>query len=125
VFCCYSYHDQEVVDRVEAAYKALKIEFLRDITTLRSGEKWGRQLLTLIEIADVFQLFWSINAAASREVRREWQHALAQHDKGERFIRPVYWTRPLPKPPPDLKHLHFAYHPELAEATCERSRTDG
>jgi hypothetical protein len=30
-------------------------------------------------------------------------------EQGERFIRPLYWKRPLPRPPAQLEHLHFAF----------------
>jgi hypothetical protein len=113
VFCSYSHKDHKIVDRIEKACNVLRMKFLRDATTLQSGEKWNPRLLTFIEIADVFQLFWSENARHSKHVEREWRHALAQRDKPERFIRPVYWKEPMAKAPPELSEFHFAYRPEL------------
>ncbi len=118
VFCSYSHKDEQIVRRVEAAYKALGIEYLRDVTTLRPGQHWGEELIALIDRADIFQLFWSSHAAGSEYVEQEWRHALAliaAHTKGETFIRPVRWEEPMPAPPPDLAHIHFAYQPELAQ----------
>ena len=52
-------------------------------------DAWDPALLDLIERADVFQLFWSTNAAESIYVRREWEHALK-----ERARRPDFQGRP-------------------------------
>ena len=75
-------------------------------------ERWSEQLLAMIERADVFQLFWSENAAASKSVEKEWRHAQKLGQEAQRFIRPVYWTQPMPLPPPELAHLHFAFAPD-------------
>ncbi len=115
IFCSYSHRDTPVVLRIEKAIKVLGDAFLRDATTLRSGEAWNAGLLTLIDRADLFQLFWSAAAAQSRFVRQEWEYALARMNR-ERipaFIRPVYWQEPMPPPPAELAHIHFAYDPTL------------
>lgn len=113
IFCSYSRRDTAIVERVERAYRALGLEFLRDVTALRSGEDWDDALLDLIDQADIFQLFWSIEAAASPYVRKEWEHALRrmQREELEAFIRPVYWQQPLAPVPPELSSIHFAYVP--------------
>ncbi len=115
IFCSYSHQDTRIVERVEAACKALGLTYLRDAATLRSGQIWNEELMRLIEGADIFQLFWSTNAAASKYVEQEWRHALGLGRQGQVFIRPVYWTQPMPPPPSELGHIHFAYQPELAE----------
>jgi hypothetical protein len=109
IFVSYAHDDGTVVARNGPAYKALGMDFLRDQEVLRSGEKWNPRLLDLIERADIFQLYWSSNARRSRYVRQEWRHALQR--ERENFIRPVYWQKPLPKPPRELKDFHFAYLP--------------
>lgn len=117
IFCSYSHDDTAIVERVEAAYKALGIDYLRDVTTLRAGHSWNDELINLIERADIFQLFWSDHAKDSKFVAQEWQHALAliaARQKDEHFIRPVRWQEPMPDPPSELAHIHFAYQPELA-----------
>ena len=111
IFCCYSHRDEAVVRRAEAAYKALGMDYRRDKTTLKSGMEWGPELARLIDGADVFQLFWSADAAISDNVRREWSYAAAL-GRGN-FIRPVYWLEPLPAVPPELAHIHFTYEPIL------------
>jgi HEAT repeat protein len=113
IFCSYSHDDTKIVERVERAYKALGLDYLRDITSLKSGTEWNEELLKLIDRADIFQLFWSKSAAESPYVAQEWQHALKRdQDKGS-FIRPVYWNQPIPSVPDALRHIHFAYQPDL------------
>jgi tetratricopeptide (TPR) repeat protein len=109
IFVSYSHEDGEIVDRIGRAYKALGMDFLRDVEILRSGEEWNPALLELIETADIFQLYWSEAARISRYVEQEWRHALAQGR--ERFIRPLYWKKPMPEPPRELSGLHFAFYP--------------
>lgn len=74
-----------------------------------------RELLMMIERSDVFQLFWSENAARSEYVAREWRHALQLPREHPMFMRPVYWKRPMPSPPRELAGFHFAYDPELRD----------
>lgn len=115
IFCSYSHRDTPIVLRIERVIRLLGDAFLRDATALRSGEDWNAGLLALIDRADLFQLFWSAAAAQSRFVRQEWEHALARMNR-ERipaFIRPVYWQEPMPPPPSELAHIHFAYDPTL------------
>lgn len=118
VFPSYSHRDQQIVERVERAYRALGMSYLRDVTTLRSGQQWRPELGRLIEQADLFQLFWSSAAATSEYVTEEWQTALrliSEKKKPETFIRPVYWEQPMPAPPTPLGATHFAYEPNLEE----------
>ena len=114
IFCSYSRQDTCVVKHVERACKALGIDYLRDVVSLRSGEPWQPALLSMIERADIFQLFWSRNAVRSKYVEDEWRYALRLGREPSRFIRPVYWMEPMPPPPPELEHLSFAFVPELA-----------
>jgi hypothetical protein len=109
VFASYAHEDDHIVAAFAEAYRALGIDMLVDKASLRAGQIWQQALLRLIEEADLFQLFWSEAASQSRYVAEEWQHALLLQDrKGERFIRPLYWTSPWPPPPAQLAHLHFA-----------------
>jgi len=115
IFCSYSHQDMKIVERVERAYKALGLDYLRDVVSLKSGTHWSEELLGLIDQADIFQLFWSEAAAQSDYVRQEWQYALRLSRDNARFIRPVYWQQPMPPPPPEMTHIHFAYQPDLGE----------
>lgn len=113
IFCSYSHQDEAVVKRVEQVCRSLGITYLRDKVSLRSGEHWSEELLGMIERADVFQLFWSTNAANSEFVEKEWRYAQKLDRDAQRFIRPVYWTEPMAAPPAELQYLHFVFTPEL------------
>jgi hypothetical protein len=108
VFASYAPEDDHVVALFAEAYRALGIDVVVDTGT--RAEQDGRQgRPRLVEEADVFLLFWSKAASRSPRVAEEWQQALSLQDrKGERFIRPLYWNLPWPRPPAPLKHLHFA-----------------
>ncbi|MFL5654496.1 MAG: FHA domain-containing protein [Ktedonobacteraceae bacterium] len=108
IFTSYSHTDTPVVLACRNAYKALGLNPIIDIDNLSSGQVWNAELMRMIDTSDLFQLFWSERSAQSQFVRQEWQYAL-QHYKGEGYIRPVYWEKPLVSPPTDLSHLHFAY----------------
>jgi hypothetical protein len=107
VFMCYSAVDAEIVETIAKAYLALGLA-LEDLRSrARSGANWQEQVKELVDKADIFQLFWSKNAAVSQYVEQEWRYALS---KGrEHFIRPVYWEEILTPPPPELAHLHFSH----------------
>jgi len=89
VFVSYAHDDIDIVESLEAAYKALGIEYLRDVSKLRSGMEWGSALLQMIDTADLFQLCWSEAAKSSTNVEREWRHALGL--QRPEFIRPLFW----------------------------------
>ncbi len=110
IFISYSHRDTDIVKNCKKAYEALGHNVLIDFETLRSGQKWNAELMHMIERANIFQLFWSENSSQSKYCRQEWQHAL-QLNRGEGFIRPVYWKEPIPEPPPELSDFHFDYIP--------------
>jgi len=109
IFASYAHADTPVVEAMEKACKALGMDYLRDVINLKAGQRWSDELLRMIERADVFQLFWSTPASQSAYVEQEWRHALGLgRRKGEAFIRPIYWEKPLPPVPEPLRSLHFA-----------------
>jgi hypothetical protein len=109
IFASYSHDDTPLVEAMEKAYKALGMDYLRDVMTLKSGQSWSDELLQMIEQADIFQLFWSTRSSQSPYVEQEWRHALGLAGrKGAAFIRPIYWEKPLPKVPEPLSRIHFA-----------------
>ncbi|MEK7404156.1 MAG: toll/interleukin-1 receptor domain-containing protein, partial [Acidobacteriota bacterium] len=113
VFPSYSHEDVEIVERMETYAASFGDEYLRDVSKLRAGQRWNDELKGFIGRADVFQLFWSQNAATSRYVEQEWRHALREREArpDPHFVRPVYWS-PEPAPiPPELQPLHFAKVP--------------
>ncbi len=109
VFVSYSHEDSVIVQACAEVYTALGIDVLTDKTALRSGQPWRAALQTLVEKADLFQLYWSAASSKSPHVTDEWQHALSLQDrKGEQFIRPLRWEDPWPDPPGELAHIHSA-----------------
>lgn len=110
VFGSYAHKDADIVARLRAAYQALGIQLFVDVLGIQGGQPWRRYLREQIADSDLFQLFWSADAAASPEVENEWRYALEvakRLPQGTNFIRPVYWREPLPEPPADLAGLHF------------------
>jgi len=107
IFPSHSHQDVEIVTACERYAAMCGDQYLRDVRTLRAGEEWSPRLLELVDEAEVFQLFWSTNAAGSRYVEEEWRHALGR--QLPHFIRPIYWQQPLAAPPVELGHIHFAY----------------
>jgi hypothetical protein len=111
IFASYSHKDVAIVEEMERAVRTLGARYLRDVSDLRAGEEWSGRLETMIQDADIFQLFWSRNAMRSPHVEREWRFALALGRP--EFVRPTYWEDPLPTdpqrglPPPELVRLHF------------------
>jgi Pentapeptide repeats (8 copies) len=110
-FPSYSTKDKLIERACETAMEAGGDRFVSEVRQVRAEGKEGNpKLLELIERADVFQLFWSKNAAESPQVEREWRHALTLRTTRPSLIRLVYWTaEPYPIPPElepiDLGHL--------------------
>ncbi len=113
IFISYSVKDRQVAEAYRFAQIALNNDVFMDYYSLRAGQNWRAALAEAIDSADVFQLFWSKNSAASDHVRDEWQYALEYRcagTDGSDYILPVYWVEPLPiLPPQELAHLHFRY----------------
>ena len=107
IFISYSHKDAAIVTAIRNAYAALGVHVMLPEEQLRSGQDFAQTIQRLIDSADIFQLMWSKNAATSPWVLQEWTYALSLN-RGEGFIRPVYWETSLPPPPAPLAHLHFA-----------------
>ena len=110
IFISYSHRDTDIVKICKKAYEALGHNVLIDFETLRSGQKWNAELMRMIDRASIFQLFWSENSSKSEYCRQEWEYAL-KLNRGEGFIRPVFWKEPIPDPPVELSDLHFDFAP--------------
>jgi serine/threonine protein kinase len=111
IFPCYSRKDTAIVDQCEHFAKLPAGEYLPELTALRDTQEWNESRFAKIEEAEVFQLFWSMNAARSAAVRKEWEYALSLNR--EEFIQPVVWDRFAVEgpelPPVELRHLHFSW----------------
>ena len=116
IFVSYSRKDKVVAEAYRLAQLALGNDVFMDTYSIRTGEDWRVALARAIDSADVFQLFWSENAATSDNVHDEWDYALHYRCPDNRcadFIRPVYWKppSPIPTPPAELSHLNFRFVP--------------
>jgi MinD-like ATPase involved in chromosome partitioning or flagellar assembly/DNA-binding NarL/FixJ family response regulator len=115
IFVSYSRKDTEVARAYRLAQLAAGHEVFMDTESIHTGEDWQAALAKAIDEADIFQLFWSENSAASENVQHEWDYALkykCPEDQCRGFIRPAYWKKPMPvSPPPELSHLNFRYVP--------------
>src|SRR5262249_3970091 len=91
--------------------RALKMEFFQDVLKITPGERWERRLYSEIESCDVFLLFWSSHAKASKWVVREAEYALqvSKNVLGQPLeIIPILLEGPPPPdPPPSLQEIHF------------------
>ena len=104
-FPSYSRQDKVIHRACETVAESTGDQFVRDVRQLRAGKEGNPKLLELIELADVFQLFWSKRAAESQQVEREWRHALTLRHTRPSFIRLVYWTTTPYPIPSDLQEI--------------------
>lgn len=112
IFTSYSHADEAMIQAIRQAYQTIGDESFQDLELLRADQQWSSVLSRAIDSADVFQLFWSPQAAQSQCVYQECQYAL-QHYKYDGFIRPIYWEKPLTFVPPEFSHLNFTYYESL------------
>ena len=129
VFASYSHRDSRVMEYFRRRSRQFGQNMLVDIYDIRSGQRWEKRLLEMIDQSAVFQLFWSRHSVTSKYCRMEWEYALersAQRDRESAsrastepestqrtavdqspYIRPVWWETRLPPQPKELQHLHF------------------
>ncbi len=109
VFISYSRQDTEIARIFKTILAATGMDVFIDVDNLKPGQLWQKELQRRIERARVFQMFWSENYSRSENCRMEWEHAVKQN-RGEGYIRPVFWQKPLAPPPPDtLSKYNFQY----------------
>lgn len=114
IFISYSRRDTPIARAYKLAQIALGNDVFLDVDNLRAGENWQAALAKAIDAADIFQLFWSDQSSSSKYCQYEWEYALKHKcpdNLCETFIRPVYWTTPLPDVPESLSHLNFKFVP--------------
>jgi TIR domain len=107
-FASYSSRDRaEVLARVQGMHKIRpELDVFIDVISLRAGQQWEEEIGRHVRSDDIFFLFWSEHAAASREVEKEWRLALAE--RGIDYIDPVPLSDPAEIiPPRELQALHF------------------
>jgi TIR domain len=122
VYASYSNLDVKVVEAMERQSRAIGYQYLQEVIKLRSSQQWNERLLAMISDADVFQLFWSRNAAQSVHVEKEWRQAIAL--QRETFVRPVFWESPMPEAPDRLRRLRFCFLPGIQTMAARRKEAD-
>lgn len=115
VFPAYNPADQVITDKLEQVYMTLGLDYLRDVLAAQRDGVWNDRVRELIGQADVFQLYWSQNAAQSEAVRQAWTYALSLTGKPANFVRPVFWEQPYPAIPDRLKAFQFSYMTALSK----------
>ena len=110
-FISYASTDRnEVLNRVQML-SLLHINFFQDLLSLEPGQRWEQEIYHHIDESDVFFLFWSSAAKASRWVMDEVSYAMSRKngdDSNPPAIIPVIIEGPPPvTPPEELSHLHF------------------
>jgi hypothetical protein len=107
IFASYAREGKAIIEAVDSVLRAIDAgQLLWDLSVLRCGDRWEQRVIEEIDKADSFQLFRSVHSRASENVEKEWRYALRL--ERERFVRPVFWSEPMPAPPGELQHLHFA-----------------
>jgi uncharacterized protein YjbI with pentapeptide repeats len=110
-FISYASQDRrEVLKRVQMLRLA-RIRYFHDVLKLEPGDRWERKLYLHIDKSDLFLLFWSTNAKASKWVLEEVRYAIKRKGGNElappKLIPVIIEGPPVPEPPQELAHLHF------------------
>ncbi len=109
VFISYSHKDQDKAEIIAKAYRAAGVDYFFDRHTLQVGDIWNKEILKYIDVADLFILCWSRNAAESeyipKEIDRAMERALPE-EAAELKIKP-YLIRPVDVFPPQLAEVQF------------------
>lgn len=110
IFISYSRKDKLIAEAFKVIQEAAGNDVFFDVDDIRTGADWQAAIARAIDTADYMQVFWSENSAGSEWCGYEWDYALTyrcQDTKCREFIRPVWWTAPMPPPPANMGHLNF------------------
>lgn len=106
-FASYATQDRgEVLGRVSSIEQSAGILVFVDCLDLHATQEWQPILEREIIDRDVFLLFWSKYASASRWVNWEWHTALQKKGTDRMEIHSLQSADQVP-PPPELAHLNF------------------
>ncbi|MGO9987009.1 MAG: toll/interleukin-1 receptor domain-containing protein, partial [Rhodomicrobium sp.] len=110
-FLSYASGDRGEVLKRAQALRAAGINFFQDILSLNPGERFEKKIHEHIDNSDLFMLFWSRHALASKWVQKEAEYALEcqkKNSEGLPDIVPIMLENLKQAPPPDkLNHIHF------------------
>jgi len=107
VFVSYSSKDRWAVARLAGFLRAAGLKVFFDVDTIRAGSEWEKEILAHLLAAGRMFVFWSVSAASSDWVRREYRLA---DQEGIPVIPVALDTTPMP---PELSK--FQGLPELAK----------
>jgi hypothetical protein len=77
IFPSYAHEDAEYLEHFKKLFAVFGDEYLADVDKIRAGTFWKEEIESLIRNADLFQLFWTHNAAKSDYVPIEVKYALS------------------------------------------------
>ena len=76
VFASYSRKDARSVHELVRLIRMTGAPVFLDVDSIQSGERWRSTLEAALLHADLVAVFWTSNAAQSKEVKREYRLAL-------------------------------------------------
>jgi len=95
LFASYSREDRRLVDPVVKLLRSTRAPVFYDIDSIEPGERWRARLDEALAGATTVLVFWSVGAARSEWVMREWSAAVAVNKE---IIPVVLDSTPLPLP---------------------------
>lgn len=100
-FFSYAREDRERVQHVARQYDRFGVWYFQDLLHLDPGERWEKRLYKEIDRCDVFVLFWSDAARASKWVIKECERACLRNERSGGLLptlRPEVLQHPSPRP---------------------------
>ena len=85
VFISYSHSDFDRVQYISETCKAIDCDFFFDRHSLKPGDRYPEKIFKYIDKANLFILCWSENAALSKWVKMEREHALKNLTSGQKL----------------------------------------
>lgn len=102
IFISYSHADYELVRGIAEGCRINASDYFFDRHTLKGGDIFKDKILEYINSADLFVLCWSENAASSKWVQMELNHAMERIEKGSQTLSIYPICVPPPSPLPSL-----------------------
>lgn len=102
IFISYSHADYKIVRGIAEGCKINASDYFFDRHSLKGGDIFKEKILDYISRADLFVLCWSENAANSKWVKLEMEHAMERIEKGSQTLSIYPICVPPPAPLPSL-----------------------
>ena len=107
IFPSYAREDAAYLEEFEKVIKVFGDEYMSDVKKIRAGTVWSEEIKSLIDKADLFQLFWSRNAAESDYIPIEIDYARSLNRSG--FIYPTICEEDSPPPPASVSDIQTVH----------------